>query len=67
MSRKHFVLIAETIRGLRFPVAPEVTRRIVAEQFAKALATTNPGFNRDRFFTAAGFKWIAEQEASKAA
>jgi hypothetical protein len=52
MTRKDFVLIAETIRALRFPVAQETHRSIVATQFANALTRTNPRFKRGRFIDA---------------
>lgn len=66
MSRKDFRLIAETIKSLRFPVAPEVNRKIVAHQFANALKYTNPLFDRERFLTASGY-WTepnAEREVA---
>jgi hypothetical protein len=51
MSRKHFVLIAATIKALA--ISPEY-RKLVAEEFAYILRTTNPNFNRERFLAACG-------------
>lgn len=49
MTRKDFVLIASTVASL--PVNKE-TRKAIARDFAIALETTNPAFDRDRFVTA---------------
>ena len=51
MSRKHFVLIAATVRTLQGEVSPE-TLKTVAESLAGVLATTNERFDRSRFLTA---------------
>jgi len=62
MSRKDFRLIAETIRNLpSFDVisldnADCVRFSAVVCQFANALATTNPRFNRERFIAACNGK-----------
>lgn len=50
MTRKDYELIAATIREI--PAFP--SKRIVAEEFATALAGTNPRFDRDRFLKACG-------------
>ena len=53
MTRKDFVLIAETIKQLpsfEQPADSDVVRfSAVVARFADALATTNPHFNRARF------------------
>jgi hypothetical protein len=53
MTRKDFVLIAETIKQLpsfEQPADSDVVRfSAVVARFADALATTNPRFNRARF------------------
>jgi hypothetical protein len=51
MSRKDFVLIAATIKALA--ISPE-DRKLVAEDFAYTLRTTNPNFKRERFLAACG-------------
>ena len=53
MQRRHFELIAKTIKEL--PLEQE-QRRIVAKQFADALAT-NAGFDKARFYLAADASW----------
>jgi hypothetical protein len=53
LTKQHFVLIAETINSLNFPIAPEIHREAVARQFAKALKATNQSFDTDRFIEAA--------------
>jgi hypothetical protein len=50
MSRKDFVLIAETIRFMDVDAA---TRLVIAREFAESLKRTNPRFDADRFVTAA--------------
>lgn len=50
MQRRHFELIAETIRFAN--VAPAV-RAAMAAEFARALKVTNPMFNAERFIEAA--------------
>ena len=47
MSRRHFELIAGTINAL-----PDVERVLVAKLFADVLPSTNPNFDRQRFFEA---------------
>lgn len=55
MSRKDFVLIAETLRSTKpADEAGLVVWRQVVEAFAKALPAANPKFNADRFKRAAG-------------
>lgn len=53
MTRKDFVLIAETIKQLPSfdqPADRDVVRfSAIVAQFTDALATTNPRFNRARF------------------
>lgn len=51
MSRKDFILIAETIRTS--PNLTDSARRLFAEDMADALATTNARFDRGRFVAAA--------------
>jgi hypothetical protein len=51
MSRRHFELIASTIRALDMPAN---RREHVARDFADALAATNDRFDRDRFIKACG-------------
>lgn len=50
MTRKDFVVIAETIATL--PVT-DAQRWTIAGRFALKLATTNPTFDRGRFMAAA--------------
>jgi hypothetical protein len=53
MQRRHFEVIAETIKGLRHePAADQPTVEMVAREFARALARTNPRFDADRFVEA---------------
>lgn len=56
MSRQDFVLIANTVRALAHPTSgvTVIAHRLVAEQFAAALAHTNERFNRARFLKACG-------------
>lgn len=60
MSRKDFVLLAQTIRELpSFECAQnsDVVRfSAVVERFASALAGTNPRFDRQRFIAACNGK-----------
>jgi hypothetical protein len=48
MTRKDYVLIADTLANL--------TLSLVAEELATALETDNPRFNRARFLDACGVK-----------
>lgn len=50
MTRKDFVLIAETVRFLT--VSP-ATRALIAADFGNALRGTNPNFDKERFIDAA--------------
>lgn len=50
MSRKDYVLIAETIRELRG--FDEPMRCYIAAAFAASLHRTNPRFDRERFIQA---------------
>ena len=52
MQRKHFELIAETVRDM--PNANTTERRNIAQWFADKLASTNPNFDRARFLRACG-------------
>jgi len=62
MTRKHFLLIAETIKAQIEAERPtdssgeraEQALRRLAMRFAQALATTNPGFDSERFLRACG-------------
>lgn len=47
MTRKDFELIASTIRGFE-----PFVRLHIADEFATALASTNPRFDRARFLAA---------------
>jgi hypothetical protein len=48
LQHRHFAFIAKTIREM-----PDRVNRIpVAREFAKALAETNPRFDRERFLAA---------------
>lgn len=51
MTRKHFKLIADTIRQTHMSVAD---RKALASNMADSLATTNPNFKRARFLEACG-------------
>jgi len=53
MTRKDFSLLAEVIANLSFD---EDVRAGIAEDFANALAQTNPRFNKDRFIAACNGK-----------
>jgi hypothetical protein len=50
MSRKHFVQLAAAVAT----IADLDTRRTVAELLANVCASTNPRFNRQRFYAACG-------------
>lgn len=53
MQRRHFELIAETLKGFRHdPEADPKTVNRIANEFARALARTNPRFNTERFIDA---------------
>lgn len=53
MQRRHFEMIAETIKDLRRePAADQPTIEMVAREFARALARTNPRFDTERFVEA---------------
>lgn len=53
MQRRHFELIAETVR-VRLVDLSKVERQIVAEAFADSCGGTNPLFDRGRFLRACG-------------
>lgn len=53
MTRKDFQLIAGIIANLDEVIEPEGLR-ILAEEMADGLATTNPAFNRPLFIKACG-------------
>lgn len=66
MSRKDFILIAETIYNLDLQAwATNDNRRFIAEQFADALATTNPQFKRELFIQAATGKVALTARAAR--
>lgn len=50
-QRRHFELIASTIRGLS---VDQATRVKVANEFASGIGWTNSNFNRERFIEACG-------------
>lgn len=54
MTRKDFELIAGVLKDNRTMTLDDGLFDFLAKKFAFALATTNPGFNRDRFLRAAG-------------
>lgn len=57
MTRRDFVLIAETLNASKPPdVERDALRQWLAtvRRFAGALATTNPGFKRETFMRACG-------------
>jgi hypothetical protein len=66
MTRKDFILIAETIRLLpsfdthqadgRLHPTDVVNHSAICRRFAEALATTNPRFDADRFIAACNGK-----------
>lgn len=51
MQHRHFAFIAATIKDMR-----EKYRWIAASTFADACASSNPRFDRARFFVACGVK-----------
>jgi len=53
MQRRHFELIAETIRNLQHEGLGENMMAMIAEKFADALKPTNENFNTCRFLEAA--------------
>ena len=57
MTRKNFKLIAEVLNKTREELWPLGSKTIdrVAEEFADALAKTNPRFDHDKFLAACGF------------
>jgi hypothetical protein len=62
MSRKDYILIAETIKALTSftttnPACDDAVRfSVIVNQFADALAGTNPRFNRSKFVAACNGK-----------
>jgi hypothetical protein len=52
MTRKDYVLIAEVLHKAYIPDL--IDYEMLVEDFANALATTNPLFNRETFFKACG-------------
>lgn len=57
MQRRHFELIAETLKNTRETIQGEqhkVIHDLYAKAFAQALRSTNPQFNRERFLKACG-------------
>lgn len=63
MTRKDFILIAETIRLLpsfeqdgKIHSTDVINFSAICRRFAEALATTNPRFNADRFIAACNGK-----------
>ncbi len=58
MTRKDYVLIAQTLAGLMSDFnnggEDSVSLSLVAEELATALETDNPRFDRHRFLTACG-------------
>jgi hypothetical protein len=53
MQRRHFELIAATIREMRTEPAPDkATLDMVASEFARALKATNGRFDAERFIAA---------------
>lgn len=52
MEHRHFATIAAILRDM--PVRWGKRRKDIAEHFADRLATTNPRFDRSRFFAACG-------------
>lgn len=53
MSRKDFIVIAETLRGLNLWFTDSDAARDVVRDFADRLALTNARFDRARFIDAA--------------
>lgn len=58
MTKKDFELIARTIA--RLPLAPQDIG-IIADDFADALRSTNPAFNKDRFLAACDYRIYGEK------
>jgi hypothetical protein len=57
MTRKDYVLIAETVRRMFLETDNvEYIQRQLAEDFAEKLQMTNDRFDRQRFLTACGVK-----------
>ena len=54
MTRKDYVMIADTIGGMTY--LNETDRATIAHDFADQLEQDNPRFDRDRFLTACGVK-----------
>lgn len=54
MQRRHFELIAETIRLSTGETGQQAMREHMARAFARELSATNPQFNRPRFLEACG-------------
>jgi len=57
MQRRHFELIAETLKGLSLNWGGhlnDASHARVVEDFADKLASTNPNFDRARFLRACG-------------
>jgi hypothetical protein len=56
MTRKHFQLIAETIRELKLQqerlMSADSQREVIAKAFAEALRSTNSNFDAERFVSA---------------
>jgi hypothetical protein len=55
MTRKDYILIAQTIKGLD-ECLDEMSLEATASALAGALAGDNPNFDRERFLTACGVK-----------
>lgn len=51
MRRKHYELLATTLRESR---APGKSRRQIAREISEALLAANPNFNREKFLAACG-------------
>ena len=54
MTRKDFQLIADVLQEVEGPICSTETRDQIATAFARALRTTNPQFDRERFLRACG-------------
>lgn len=54
MTRKDYVMIANTIGGMTY--LSEIDRATIAYDFADQLAKDNPRFDTARFLTACGVK-----------
>ena len=74
MTRKDFVLIAETLRELREELENNqdnggnnlIDIKGVALRFSEVLASTNPNFNGDRFLIAVGVAHKCDKCAKRA-